>query len=93
MIGEWDIRVEWQFLSERHYILEGGRLYPGWGVAYLDHYRAVAVCYPIPINLIVRAWRWVYQRLTWPKWIPYKDNVKFTCHYCGADLNRRKDDA
>lgn len=39
-------------------IYEGERIPAWYGVSYVDHVRAETVCHLVPINLLVRAWRW-----------------------------------
>jgi hypothetical protein len=46
-------------LAVKKLITEGIRLPTGYGFSYFDMGAQVAVCYPIPINVLVRAWRWL----------------------------------
>jgi len=41
-------------------ILEGMRIPAGYGIAYFDYPRRCLVCYPIPLNLIVRFFKLFY---------------------------------
>lgn len=42
---------------------------PPWyyGLTYIDYRRGLAICHPVPINLIVRSARYVWFRLKHPK--------------------------
>lgn len=44
--------------------IAAGEMIPnGYGVAYHEYERDVAVCYPIPVNLVVGLWRVILVRL------------------------------
>lgn len=56
----------------RFYLYLGeGEIYPNWyGVAWIDFAANRAVCYPIPLNIIVRAFRlaWLFCKLPFGRW-------------------------
>ena len=55
----------------RYRLEEGERIPWGYGLAYYDFAYAQAVCYPIPLNLIVNVCRKIYWKLakpSFPKW-------------------------
>ena len=49
---KWKLRLK-QLWTQKRFIEEGCCLPRGWGVAYREWLRAVAVVYPIPLNFIV----------------------------------------
>jgi hypothetical protein len=50
------------------YIGDGEYLPRFYGVAYPDPAAWQRICYPIPLNLVMRAGRWLYFRMAAPRW-------------------------
>lgn len=70
----------WGFLMSRELmedISEGERLPPGYGIAYWDLDRDVAVCMVVPLNAIYGALRFAWRWLRFPPWRRgvYKDRA------------------
>lgn len=62
-------RLEWpEWKRYRRTIGEGEEIPDGYGIAYYETGRAVAILYPLPINLIVGAWRSAMWHLRCPPW-------------------------
>lgn len=66
-------------------ILEGGIIPKGYGVAYWETMRRVAVCYPIPLNVIVALWKkfidFLIFRCLHRRWIRHKRQDLIDIYY------------
>lgn len=63
----WKLLVDGLHRYERT-IKEGEEIMPSYGIAYYEPGRDVAVCYPIPINLVIGAWRSFKWHVMCPPW-------------------------
>jgi hypothetical protein len=61
-------RITWRTVFSGHFIREGDRIPNGYGIAYYEAERDAAVIMPIPLNLIVGAWRSFKWHLKCPPW-------------------------
>jgi len=67
-----------------------GEAFPRWyGIAYREVHRLGAICYPIPLNLIVSVWHHFYQWLIAGQW-DWKTEHDTICEEC---FNRGKREA
>ncbi len=90
--GEWDIRHDYSRRVKIRRLAEFGMLIPPWcGVAYVLDYARVAVCYPIPLNLVVRFLRYVWERAEYPIWLSKYVDVDTPCAYCGGPKRIKHD--
>ena len=74
----WAFEASGEFLQT---IREGERLPLGYGIAYYDYDRDVAMCMPVPINAIVGAIRYAYR---WLRFSPWRHGVR--CERCKSHL-------
>lgn len=61
-------RIRWKLMVTGIFIAEGGEIPSGYGIAYYEPHRDVAVCYPLPLNLIIGAWRSFAWHCRVPPW-------------------------
>jgi hypothetical protein len=60
----------------RKLIWRGERYPKGYGVAWLDYQRNAAVCYPIPLNVVMRAAYLAWVRCLCPFGITERERLK-----------------
>ena len=53
-------------LTLERFVMEGEQLPRFYGHAYHEVFNDTRVAYPIPLNLIVRAWKWAYYKVWGP---------------------------
>ncbi len=58
-----------RILTLQKMMMEGEMVPRGYGIAYWDSMMGyTAIAYPVPLNLIVRAGRWIWYWLKVPRW-------------------------